>query len=147
MTLRHRLFDAFADRVIRCANGKPTLVARRGDGKVFMRCWQPAPMIHVHQIVRSDDAVFHDHEWNFASLILRGGYTEVTPEGQRQYAAGSLRLMRADRWHFVNLEAGDAWSLVITGPRRQHMGFLVDGVKLSAQDYLQLRAQREARNG
>lgn len=136
-----RLFDHFADRVIRCAKGKPSLVARRQDGKVFMRCWQPAPCIHVHQIVRSDDSVFHDHEWDFASLILRGGYVEVTPEGHRHCAAGSLRFMRADRWHFITLEQGDAWSLVFTGPRRQHMGFLVDGVKLSAQDYLQRRAQ------
>lgn len=141
MTIRHQLFEAFADRVIRCAKGKPSLVARRQDGKVFMRCWQPAPLIHIHQIVRSDDSVFHDHEWDFASLILQGGYTEVMPEAMRQYNAGSLRFMRADRWHYIRLEDGDAWSLVITGPRRQHMGFLVDGVKVSAQDYLQRRAQ------
>lgn len=144
MTLRHRLLNAFADRVIGCAHGKPTLIARRQDGKVFMRCWQPAPLIHLHQIVRSDDAVFHDHEWDFASLILRGGYVEVMPEAQRRYEAGSLRFMRADRWHFIKLENGmTAWSLVITGPRRQTMGFLVDGVKLSASAYLQRRAQRE----
>lgn len=138
-----RLFDRFADRIIRCAKGKPSLVARRQDGKVFMRCWQPAPLIHIHQIVRSDDSVFHDHEWDFASLILRGGYVEVTPDSCRLYAAGSIRFMRADRWHFIKLEDGMAWSLVITGPRRQHMGFLVDGVKYSAQDYLQRRARRE----
>lgn len=34
----------------------------------------------VHHILRSDrDRAMHDHPWENASLVLRGGYWEVAP--------------------------------------------------------------------
>jgi hypothetical protein len=105
--------------------------------------------IRVHRIVSSDDRVFHDHPWNFASLILRGGYNEVTPitpDGVtgfvRRYEAGSFRRMRASQWHYLTLTPGEeAWTLFITGRKRQSWGFLVDGVKVPWRQYMARRAQ------
>lgn len=105
--------------------------------------------IRVHRIVSSDDRVFHDHPWNFASLILRGGYNEVTPitpDGVtgfvRRFNAGSFRRMRASQWHYLTLAPGEeAWTLFITGRPRQTWGFLVDGVKVPWRQYMARRAE------
>lgn len=105
--------------------------------------------IRIHRIVSSDERVFHDHPWNFATLILRGGYNEVTPLDPsgvtgflQRYKTGSFRRRNATQWHYITLEPGqEAWTLFITGSKRQSWGFLVNGVKIPWQQYMARRAE------
>lgn len=130
--------------------------------------------IRVHRITSSDEKVFHDHPWNYTSLILRGGYAEFTPDwthgptpahvslsedfdgevpctyqfvNARYYTAGSLLRRKAGDWHYLVLQPGiEAWTLFVTGEKQQGWGFLVDGlVKVPWRVYLQRRRVRAAR--
>ena len=42
------------------------------------RNWFPFN-IFIHKFLKSDPDDVHDHPWNYASLILKGGYWEWTP--------------------------------------------------------------------
>jgi hypothetical protein len=103
----------------------------------------------VHHIASSDIPVLHDHPWSFCTLILRGGYTEITPltdDGvclrRKHFGAGTFRFVRANQWHYLEVDKPDgAWTLCISFPKRQSWGFLVDGVKVPWRKYL---ADREA---
>ncbi|MCZ6507741.1 MAG: hypothetical protein O7A04_06815, partial [Acidobacteria bacterium] len=56
--------------------------------------------VKLHRFLRSDlDECLHDHPWPFASLILRGGYFEVTTIGMRWHPAGSWLLRPAEHRH------------------------------------------------
>ncbi|MGC1549862.1 MAG: hypothetical protein WA777_15175 [Rhodanobacter sp.] len=187
--IKTRLLLAFGNWAIQRAMRTPYLHLYHDDGRPYMeRYWlfrigqsrqypdedsETCPLfsIRVHRIVSSDDRTFHDHPWNYTTLILRGGYTEVTPRwgiiqpymitmaddydghdpclyntnnGVR-YEAGSVLRRKADNWHFLELNPGEeAWTMFIMGPKRQDWGFLVDGlVKVFWRDYL---ARREARS-
>jgi hypothetical protein len=121
------------------------VIIRREDGTPYMiRRALNTPFfgVKLHHILLSDeDRDCHDHPWSFLSVILRGGYWEVTPEGgqpreiiegkaitryndAKWYGAGSV-LWRPAPWvHRLILPEGrDAWSLVFTGPRRREWGF------------------------
>lgn len=129
--------------------------------------------IRIHHIQSSDDTVFHDHPWNYTTLILRGSYIEVTPdwthgatpshvtisddydghepttyglEHYQTFEAGALLRRKAATWHYLLLpKGGEAWTIFITGRKRQSWGFLVDGlVKVPWRLYLQKRAERAA---
>jgi len=93
-----------------------TLLGRRDGG--YARFF-------LHRFHRGDaEDYFHDHPWAFVSLILAGGYWELTPAGRRWYGPGSL-LVRPAAWrHRVELPAGaTCWTLVLTGPKRRGWGF------------------------
>lgn len=92
----------------------------------------------IHQILRSDDArAFHDHPWNYLTIVLRGGYTEVKPvfdksglfigETRKWCGPGSILWRPAKSWHRLELPTGkDAWTLFITGSWQQKWGFMVE---------------------
>jgi len=93
--------------------------------------------LRVHHIKQSDDRHFHDHPWNYCSLILRGGYYEVTPvfdrsglfqgEKRRWHGPGSVLLRRSSSWHRLELPEGQTvWTLFCTGRYHRHWGFLVE---------------------
>lgn len=92
----------------------------------------------IHHILRSDkDRDLHDHPQDYCSIILRGGYTELTPvyvykenlerviAGTKTtwYGPGSALFRRAEDLHRLLLPAGPTISLFITGPRRREWGF------------------------
>ena len=102
----------------------------------------------VHHILRSDDArAFHDHPWRYLTVVLRGGYTEVRPvfdrsglyagETRRWYGPGSVMLRGAKTWHRLELAPGrTAWTLFVTGRKRQTWGFLVHPrAKIESREY------------
>lgn len=51
-----------------------------GSPDVYLRRWcivkGPLFSIRIHQFLRDDHDVFHDHPWSFVTLILKGGYWE-----------------------------------------------------------------------
>jgi hypothetical protein len=70
----------------------------------YMRRWifqTPWGTIHLHHILRSDgDRAFHDHPWNFTSILLSGGYTELRPTGHN---ATTMQVW--PRWSIVRRKA------------------------------------------
>lgn len=85
--------------------------------------------VYLHKFLRDDeDRALHDHPWWFISIILWGGYWEVTPDGIRRRRWLSVAFRRADHQHRVVLHPGmerlkPCWTLVITGPRTREWGF------------------------
>ena len=47
------------------------------------RKWFPFN-VFLHKFMKGDPDELHDHPWPYATLILKGGYWEITPKG-RQY--------------------------------------------------------------
>lgn len=79
----------------------------------------------VHRIMRSDDdRALHDHPfWNI-SIILRGGYFELTDTGIIWRGVGSVVFRKAKARHrLIVPQGGEAWTLFITGPWERVWGF------------------------
>jgi len=90
--------------------------------------------VYLHQILRSDgDRDLHDHPWDFTSIILKGGYTEVnrvvfedgtTANLECWWEQGDIIRHRAEDAHRLILEPNTTtWTLVFTGPKRREWGF------------------------
>jgi hypothetical protein len=94
----------------------------------YMRRWTletPWFSFRVHHILRSDHArSFHDHPFDYWSLLLTNGYTEHTPLGYRYYPRFSLLKRYAESQHRLELTDGPVWTLVWTGPNRKPWGFI-----------------------
>lgn len=88
---------------------------------------------HLH--LSDDDRALHDHPWDFVSVILAGGYRELTPTGAQDYRAPALVTHAAEDLHRLELEdGGDVWTLVLTGRPRRRWGFaLPDGSWVDAR--------------
>lgn len=82
----------------------------------------------VHHFLRSDDKrYFHDHAWWFVTMVLKGSYTDVSPAGEDRMTAGSIRYRAARHKHYVKVEDGGCWTILLTGPMMRKWGFWVDG--------------------
>lgn len=84
----------------------------------------------------------HDHPWPFVSVILAGGYYEVTPakgwkdgEGptqRRWYGPGRVLTRPAEWIHRVEIPPGrDAWTLILRGRKERSWGFWCPRVRVS----------------
>lgn len=86
--------------------------------------------VRLHHWIRSDDKrFFHDHPSNFISIVLKGHYTNVTPEGRKEVRAGSFWYARADQRHYLDIPKDGAWTLLFFGKPYRKWGFWV-GEKL-----------------
>lgn len=119
-------------------SGQPHFVIGGHDDPYLLR-WFVIPRNHrfnvyVHKFMRSDDdRALHDHPWWFVSIILRGGYIEHTPGGQRLRKAPSIAYRKAEHIHRVELftewfdgigeREVPCWTLILTGPKARHWGF------------------------
>lgn len=106
------------------------------------RSWFPWS-IRVHHILRSDiDRHLHDHPWPWASLILRGGYYEVTPgfwgeDDLAWWPEGSFRAGAADDRHRLVVDDGETvWTLFFMGPYFHKWGFYAEAGKVPWDVYL-----------
>ncbi len=123
-----------------------------GRNDVYMERWVLSTRygaLRLHHILRSDgDRDLHDHPFDFWSLLLTNGYTEVAPGGfdnvsprPAPSAPGKIVLGRelpdVSKWwprfsvvrkkaedlHRLELTAGPVWTLVWSGPVRREWGF------------------------
>ena len=143
--------------------GSHSAVGKNGVGPVKFRerpiAWFLQKLdiaARVHHILRSDDdRAFHDHPWPYVSVVLFGGYWEITPKfdkagnvvgSQRKwYGPGSIIFRKARSWHILELEPGtSAWTLFITGKYAQGWGFLVAGEKIPYKTYLGIEEKDHA---
>ncbi len=84
--------------------------------------------IRLHHWLSSDDQRnFHDHPWWYITIILWGGYTDRSPQGEDKMGVGSIRFRRAKHQHTVLVNKGGCWSLLITGREKRIWGFWVKG--------------------
>lgn len=82
--------------------------------------------VRLHHWYSSDDhRAFHDHPWWFCTLVLRGGYTDVSPVGREVMRPGTLRCREATHRHTVEVNPGGCWTLILTGPVSRVWGFWV----------------------
>jgi hypothetical protein len=87
--------------------------------------------IYVHRILASDeDAHFHDHPWDFVSLILWGAYSEVWVKSPhwslprtRLAKPGTLIWHHHSDAHKLTLKSKVVWTLVLTGPHKYDWGY------------------------
>lgn len=87
--------------------------------------------IYVHRFDNPDVRTFHDHPWNFTSVVLRGAYVEVVQKDGQRYARklgrGSRRVNRkmAEDLHFIEtLLRKPTWTLIVVGRRRRVWGYV-----------------------
>ena len=100
----------------------------------YMRRWIfscPWFTVRLHHIQASDYGAPHNHPWNFASVILKGRYTEglfTVFDTEHPFEVLKRKAFRPVlRWttdiHKVLLEPGETcWTLCITDGARKHNG-------------------------
>lgn len=83
--------------------------------------------IYVHRFDGPDSRpTLHDHPWPFLSLVLRGGYQEVTsytlPLG---HAVTRWNRKRTSDLHYIlRLHRTPTWTLMVVGRRQRTWGYL-----------------------
>lgn len=93
--------------------------ARRG-GFVYLTRWVVLRLagrgVWVHRFRGGDAAALHTHPWPSVSLVLWGGYWEVTPRSRRWHGPGRIVYRPADRLHRIELPAGgECWTVFAHG--------------------------------
>lgn len=114
------------------------------------RTWFPFN-IFLHKFHKGDPGDVHDHPWPYATLILKGGYYEYTPnfengkmvgETKHWRGPGHWRICSSNSYHRIELVPGvTAWTLFMPGPQKQEWGFLVDNKWIHNDKYLEDRKQ------
>jgi hypothetical protein len=80
-----------------------------------------------HWLGSDDDRAFHDHPWWFLTFVVKGGYTDKTPDGDEILRAPAIRFRPALHQHTVTYMPGGAWTVLVTGPKARTWGFWKDG--------------------
>lgn len=134
--LRNVVSDCISSRL------HPDKVIGPMENPYMLRYWlvprNPLFNVYAHLILRSDDdRALHDHPWMNLSIVLDGGYIEVTRD-RRSGALGTKCCIAGD-WRFrfprsahrlevlYNVRTGRpiaALTLFVTGPRVRKWGFL-----------------------
>lgn len=84
--------------------------------------------IRIHHWLSSDDQRhFHDHPWWYLSWVIKGSYTDITPDGQTERKRWSLKLFSASHQHTVKISKAGCWTILLTGREKRVWGFWVDG--------------------
>lgn len=140
---------------------------RADPTRTYLTRWRifqcPWFALYLHRINLPDaDEHMHDHPWNFASIVLRGGYDELVrtrahwpPSKTGQYGRRrgwlSVGFTGIDTAHkIVRLYRSPTWTLVLTGRRVKTWGFFTDEgfvryrEYLAARDTQQITASRDA---
>ncbi|MBY0274704.1 hypothetical protein K2Z84_05150 [Candidatus Binatia bacterium] len=105
----------------------------------------------LHVILRSDDdRALHDHPWDYATVILRGGYTEITPnpfrlwdepwrpiaQRRERIEPGRVLFRRVESLHRLEVPDGSTClTMFFTRPKRRTWGFQTPQGWVSHHDY------------
>lgn len=110
---------------------------------------RPTWQICLHVFHRSDYPDFHDHPWDFWTLVLWRGYIEHLPSGKRRIWPGMILFRPATHAHWVELisdadypESGPvkpAITLVFMGRRKREWGFWLNKRWTSWRDYFKVK--------
>lgn len=125
------------------------------DGSLYMGRYSLFETKHlsarVHFLATPDsDHVLHDHPWDFLSVILCGGYTELRPRQQTPvwrrdgteltYAVrrntGSIAFRRATDRHLISEIDAGTWTLFLYGRFQNDWGHYLHTGKMHWREYL-----------
>ena len=92
--------------------------------------------IRLHHWLYSDDQRnYHDHPWAFITIILKGGYTDISPKDQNDISKeeskkermtfGTVKYRPANYKHTVKVDKKGCWTLLLTGREKRDWGFWV----------------------
>jgi len=106
--------------------------------------------VFLHRFLKSDIDDLHDHPWPYATLILKGGYYEWTPqfgadgkkigEIARWCGPGSFRWAPANSYHRIELDPSvECWTLFMPGAKQRDWGFMVKNKWVQWEQYLKNR--------
>ena len=109
--------------------------------------------VFLHKFLKGDPDDVHDHPWPYATLILKGGYYEWTPNFDEQgikisetrhwRGPGHFRICSPDSYHRIELKEGvTAWTLFMPGPHKRDWGFLVHNKWIQHEQYLKERYEQ-----
>jgi hypothetical protein len=108
----------------------PVMVIKSRAGELVFKRWRllstPWLTVYVHRLYESDrDKDPHDHPWDYTTIILSGGYTEMIFGGEsRTYRRGSVIAHRAEEAHQLALTEKPTTTLVFVGRyRRPEWGY------------------------
>ena len=140
------------------ARGRKRIVYDRVDNEpyleryyLFLKDREHFPFnVFLHKFLKSDIDDLHDHPWPFATLILKGGYYEWTPqfgadgkkigEIARWCGPGSFRWAKANSLHRIELDPEvTCWTLFMPGAKQRDWGFLVKNKWVQWEEYLKNR--------
>lgn len=88
-----------------------------------------------HWYSSDDDRYFHDHPWWFITLVIFGGYTDVSPKGEERMKRWRMKYRPALHKHTVKVDKGGCWTLLITGSQIRKWGFWVKNKFKKANKY------------
>jgi len=92
--------------------------------------------IRIHHWIRSDDTrFFHDHSCSFISIVLKGKYANVTPNGRFEVSAPSIWHSRALQRHYLEIPKEGAWTLLICGKPYHKWAFYIGDRKFRPLRY------------
>lgn len=92
--------------------------------------------VRLHHWLHSDDArAIHDHPSWFITLVLKGGYTDSTPNGAERMSAFTIRFRPAMHRHTVQVDESGCWTLLIFGPKSRKWGFWLRDKFIKANKY------------
>jgi len=139
MTFLSKLMELIGrKRVIYDRDGKVPYLIRY---YVFLKNRKRFPFnITLHKVLVGDEPTLHDHPWNYATLILKGGYWEHIPVISREgfvvgatrewRGPGHFRIRKPDDLHWLELEKDEngneipCWSLFFMGRKQKDWGFV-----------------------
>lgn len=110
---------------------------------LFLKDRQRFPFnVFLHKFLKSDPDDLHDHPWPYATLILKGGYWETTPEGRFWRGPGHFRICTARSLHRIELDPSvECWTIFMPGPKQREWGFIKNGTWTQWEQYLAGRAK------
>lgn len=116
---------------------------------LYLRRWKLFPRnrlfnIYLHQILLSDERVYHDHRYASLSFVLKGRMIENLSDLYK-WPSYQWRIIRpwwfyyrsSTMLHYLTLFGEKpVWTLFITGPELKEWGFMVDRGWISNEEYL-----------
>lgn len=113
------------------------------DGRPYLTRWRliqtPLFAAYLHRFWAPDhDEDFHDHPWDFVSIVLAGGYVEERgwPLRVERRGRGSVAYRRAEDLHRIASVIVPTWTLVLCGRRRREWGFQTPHGWVQWEEYL-----------
>ena len=98
-------------------------------GVVYLHRWTLVLFgysIRLHHWKSSDVGPhFHDHPFNFISILLKGSYTNCTPDGNRTIKAPAMWYADGRKQHRLEVH-GSAWTVLLCSRPYRKWGFWVN---------------------
>jgi len=92
--------------------------------------------IRFHKWFGDDDQrALHCHPFNFFTIVLNGGYTDVSESGDDILRAGSFRFRKAEYKHSVRDVIPNTRTILITSKTLRRWGFYISGKLIKRDKY------------